>query len=101
MLGQGDRGGGGPAGHAAEVNAGPAWFPSHPQGAAERRIILKTAPDGNCPRSPRVQTVRNSQGGGSDDSDEFHRPLKENHDAVNPQPVKGFLPPRPSPTPLH
>lgn len=38
MLGQGDRGVGGPAGHAAEVNAGPAWFPFHPQGAAERRV---------------------------------------------------------------
>ena len=32
MLGQGDRGGGGPKARAAEVDAGPAWFPSHPQG---------------------------------------------------------------------
>ena len=34
MLGQGDRDGGGPAARAAEGNAGPAWFPSHPQGAS-------------------------------------------------------------------
>jgi hypothetical protein len=51
MLGQGGRDGGDPAGRAAEVNAGPALFPSYPQGAAERRIILKTAPSVLIPTS--------------------------------------------------
>jgi hypothetical protein len=32
IPGQGDRGGGGPAGHAAKGNPGPAWIPAHPQG---------------------------------------------------------------------
>jgi hypothetical protein len=35
MLGQGDRGGGGRTARAAEVNAGLAWFPPHPQGAGK------------------------------------------------------------------
>ena len=34
MLGQDDRGGGGPAARATEGNTGPAWFPSHPQGVS-------------------------------------------------------------------
>ena len=47
---------------------------------------------GNRPQCPREVAVRFSHGGGSDDYVEFHRPLKVNDDAVNPQPVKGFLP---------
>ncbi len=38
MLGQGDRGGGGPEARAAEVNAGPAWFPPHPQGVSKAPV---------------------------------------------------------------
>ena len=34
MLGHGGRGGGGPAARATEDNAGPAWFPSLPQGVS-------------------------------------------------------------------
>ncbi len=34
MVGPIDRGGGVPEGQAAEVNAGPAWFASHPQGVS-------------------------------------------------------------------
>ena len=41
MLGQGGRGGGGPAARAAEVNAGPAWFPAHPQGVSRASVYFE------------------------------------------------------------
>ena len=44
MLGQGDGGGGGPAARAAEGNAGPAWFPSYPQGASRASGYFEDSP---------------------------------------------------------
>ena len=41
MLGQGDRGGGGPAARAAEVNAGPAPFLPPSQSASDGLVYFK------------------------------------------------------------
>ena len=59
---------------------------------ADARQWGRTVFGGNRPQCPREVAMLFSQGGGSDDYVEFHRPLKVNDDALNPQPVKGFLP---------
>jgi hypothetical protein len=40
-LGQGTRGGGGPAARAIEGNAGPVWFPAHPQGVSRAWVYFE------------------------------------------------------------
>ena len=52
MLGQGGRSGGEPAAPATEDNAGPAWFPSHPEGVSRALGYFEDSAERVASRKP-------------------------------------------------
>ena len=65
MLGQGDRGGGGPTAGVAEGNTGPVWFPRHPKGASRALVYFPAIsemelPAGAAPATSALQGRRSA-----------------------------------------